>query len=62
MVDAGVVQAAVIVLGLFVTLIVCSLFKSRPRPHTLTHGQLDEIRIRRESEKEVGFCFVLFDI
>lgn len=53
-VDAGTAQAIVAVLGVFGFLIVCSLFKSRPDPEAFSPQQLDEIRIRRESEKEVG--------
>lgn len=53
MLEAGITQAAVIALALFVLLVGCSLFKSRSRPDALTPDQLDEIRISRESAKEV---------
>lgn len=53
MVEPGIVQAVVIVLGLFVLVVVCSLFKSRPRFQAFTAEQLDDIRIRRELLKEV---------
>lgn len=51
--DAGTTQAIIAVLGVFAFLILCSLFKSGPNRGVFSPGQLDEIRIRRESEKEV---------
>lgn len=57
MAGSGIVEAAVIVLGLFVLVVVCSLFKSRPLPQAFTAKELDEIRIRRESAKEVNVFF-----
>lgn len=53
-VDAGIVQAVVVVLGLFAVLVVCSLFKSRPTADAFSLAQLSEIRIRREAEKEAS--------
>lgn len=54
MAESGMVQAVVIVLGVFAVIFLCSLFKSRPRPEALTGEQLDEIRIRREAAKEAS--------
>ena len=54
MAESGVVQAVVIMLGVFAVVLLCSLFKSRPRPEALTGEQLDEIRIRREAAKEAS--------
>lgn len=53
MLESGIAQGAVIALALFVLRVGCSLFKSRSRPDALTPGQIDDIRIRRESAKEV---------
>lgn len=52
--ESGIVQAVVIVLGVFAVVFLCSLFKSRPRPEAFTGEQLDEIRIRREAAKEAS--------
>ena len=61
-VDAGLAQGILIVLGVFGVIFVCSLFKNRSIPEAISPEHLDEIRIRRESEKEVTTKWVvLFD-
>lgn len=50
----GVIQAVVIVLGIGALVVACSLFKVRERENIMSPDELDEIRIRRESEKEAS--------
>lgn len=52
----GVIQAVVIVLGIGALAVACSFFKVRERANILSPEELDEIRIRRESAKEVCVC------
>ncbi|CBJ29406.1 expressed unknown protein [Ectocarpus siliculosus] len=52
MVESGLMQAVVIVVGLTVLVMVCILFQGRPRPNAFSPEQLGQIRINREMAKE----------
>lgn len=53
MVESGVMQAVVIVVGLTVLVMVCILFQGRPRPDAYSPEELGQMRIDREKAKEV---------
>ncbi|CAM9310696.1 unnamed protein product [Ectocarpus sp. 4 AP-2014] len=52
MVESGLMQAVVIVVGLTVLVMVCILFQGRPRPNAFSPEQLGQLRIDREMAKE----------
>lgn len=52
MVDSG-LQAALLVVGVFLLVVVCALFQRRPRPEAYSPEELSQIRIDRELAKEV---------
>lgn len=54
MVESGFLQAALLIVGLFVLVVVCALFQGRPRPHAYSQEELGQIRIDRELAKEVA--------
>lgn len=53
MVESGLMQAVVIVVGLAALVMVCILFQGRPRPDAYSPEELGQIRIDREMAKEV---------
>lgn len=53
MVESGFQQAVLLVVGLLVLVVVCTLFQGRPRPDAYSQEELGQIRIDRELAKEV---------